>query len=361
MPLVALGFDSLVAVEVRSWFLKELAVDMPILKLLGGASLEEICREAVMSFVDFTFNEKDEHVLQRDRDMAAVLGSVVNDGQLRPTTPGEIDETGPLTDHPTSSAQSISDYDQQSSSVDLLFIQLSELPPLSAPKAKYQRIGEMSHSQARLYFLHMYLDDKSTYNVGYVGEYRGLLDLDRLRQALNEVGMQHESIRSSYFIDEISSQAVQAINEEPNIELIHKENCQASDIQNKIDLQRHFRFEIEHGVVMKVTVLSRSARIHQVIFLYHHIELDGVSWFLFIQDLHRAFSGIQIQRPVQQAIELSVRERQKGYVINLDSDELKFWGSLYRSPQEPLPLFPFLKAKPEKCSSPTIHRPSACD
>ncbi|KAL8719836.1 MAG: hypothetical protein Q9225_003214 [Loekoesia sp. 1 TL-2023] len=44
--LIALGVDSLMAVEIRSWFLSELDVDVPVLKLLGGASISEICAEA---------------------------------------------------------------------------------------------------------------------------------------------------------------------------------------------------------------------------------------------------------------------------------------------------------------------------
>ncbi|KKK21517.1 hypothetical protein AOCH_006732, partial [Aspergillus ochraceoroseus] len=46
-PLVDLGIDSLVAVEVRSWFLKEVKVDIPVLKVVGGASLAELCQRAM--------------------------------------------------------------------------------------------------------------------------------------------------------------------------------------------------------------------------------------------------------------------------------------------------------------------------
>lgn len=46
-PLVEVGIDSLVAVEARSWFLKELKVDVPVLKLVGGASITEICQTAL--------------------------------------------------------------------------------------------------------------------------------------------------------------------------------------------------------------------------------------------------------------------------------------------------------------------------
>lgn len=37
-PIIDLGVDSLVAVEVRAWFLKAVGKDMPVLKVLGGAS-----------------------------------------------------------------------------------------------------------------------------------------------------------------------------------------------------------------------------------------------------------------------------------------------------------------------------------
>jgi Phosphopantetheine attachment site len=42
MPLIDFGIDSLVAVEIRAWFLQELAVDLPVLKILGGASVADL-------------------------------------------------------------------------------------------------------------------------------------------------------------------------------------------------------------------------------------------------------------------------------------------------------------------------------
>lgn len=46
VPLVEIGIDSLVAVEVRSWFLKELQTDMPVLKILGGGSVSDLAEQA---------------------------------------------------------------------------------------------------------------------------------------------------------------------------------------------------------------------------------------------------------------------------------------------------------------------------
>ncbi|GKZ64564.1 type I Iterative Polyketide synthase (PKS) [Aspergillus niger] len=40
------GIDSLIAVDLRVWFVKELGVDMPVLKLLGGLSIDALARDA---------------------------------------------------------------------------------------------------------------------------------------------------------------------------------------------------------------------------------------------------------------------------------------------------------------------------
>ncbi|PQE13558.1 polyketide synthase protein [Rutstroemia sp. NJR-2017a BVV2] len=45
-PLTQLGIDSLIAVEIRSWFLKEVGVSLPVLKVLSGASARELCEVA---------------------------------------------------------------------------------------------------------------------------------------------------------------------------------------------------------------------------------------------------------------------------------------------------------------------------
>lgn len=41
------GIDSLIAVYMRSWFLKELNVDIPVLKIIGGHSIADLSTEAL--------------------------------------------------------------------------------------------------------------------------------------------------------------------------------------------------------------------------------------------------------------------------------------------------------------------------
>ncbi|KAH7346691.1 polyketide synthase PKS [Rhexocercosporidium sp. MPI-PUGE-AT-0058] len=49
-PLIDLGVDSLIAVDIRSWFFKELAVSIPVLDILSGKSISDICQGALVGF-----------------------------------------------------------------------------------------------------------------------------------------------------------------------------------------------------------------------------------------------------------------------------------------------------------------------
>lgn len=59
--LMNLGVDSLIAAEIRSWFLKELDVDIPVLNILNTASIAHLCREAT-SRLERLHQEKESEV-----------------------------------------------------------------------------------------------------------------------------------------------------------------------------------------------------------------------------------------------------------------------------------------------------------
>lgn len=49
--LEELGVDSLVAVDLRMWFAKELGIDVPVLQILGGLSVQEIASNATTKYL----------------------------------------------------------------------------------------------------------------------------------------------------------------------------------------------------------------------------------------------------------------------------------------------------------------------
>jgi hypothetical protein len=80
-PLIDLGVDSLVAVEIRTWFAQEVGADVAVLKILGGPSIEELV-EDVLSKIATSLNAS--LALQVESDAAASSGSDEGSGRSSP-------------------------------------------------------------------------------------------------------------------------------------------------------------------------------------------------------------------------------------------------------------------------------------
>jgi len=346
-PLVTLGIDSLVAVEIRSWFLKELSVEVPVLEILGGASLTALCRVSVNTFNQ---NHRKDKISVGDSESNSdhQSGSILpkdfeTDAKDKSTTPS--DDAGFSVLQPSATPDDVSC--RSLSSNDDSVEPTSPSTQVSGYKSlDYVRTGDMSSAQARLYFLHQYLEDKSPYTIGYVGKYEGRLDIQRFEAAIKEVCMIHESLRSSYFIDETSHRYLQAVLSHPLPTFEHRQIHSTGEVMDAIESQRKHVFDIEHGDVLKVTVLSLSQELHHMIFLHHHIALDGIGWLVFVRHLDQAYRGNKLAPPIQQCIDMS--NKQSATHGLSQKERLAFWGQMHRDPHEPLALFPFSKVKTRK-------------
>lgn len=58
VPLIDIGVDSLVGVEIRAWCLKEFDVDVPVMKILGGISLSGIVEQVLDSLLSVKGGEE---------------------------------------------------------------------------------------------------------------------------------------------------------------------------------------------------------------------------------------------------------------------------------------------------------------
>ncbi|GKZ20460.1 type I Iterative Polyketide synthase (PKS) [Aspergillus brasiliensis] len=63
LALTEMGVDSLVAIELRHWFVRELSVDLPVLQIIGGSSIQELAGIAASKLpMEFTPDIKTEEV-----------------------------------------------------------------------------------------------------------------------------------------------------------------------------------------------------------------------------------------------------------------------------------------------------------
>ncbi|KAK3987151.1 Fusarin C synthetase [Cladorrhinum sp. PSN332] len=359
--LISLGLDSLVAVEIRSWLLKMLEVDVPVLKFLSGSSLSDICQYVLGQLSDVLkpwavnnngVNGENNGVngenIRVNGENSGVNGenSGVN-GEVNGRSPGFSTQERHVAPTPTPKPQVA----PTTNGTHKTPIPKSTRPNGVTPskiKNQYERVGDMSHAQAQLYFLQQYLQNNA-YNVAYSGHFHGQLDITKLQNALWTVGKRHEAMRSAYFVDTSTSRPVQAVLSGPQIILEHRtadHDNNNNQIQDEIDNVKNFKFEIDKGILMKVTILSQSPSLHFILFSHHHIALDGVAWSVFISDVAKAYSGGLLPTPsgIRQSIDMAKRQLNT-YGSTPQNASLAFWKSTYKTIPEPLPLFPFAKVK----------------
>jgi acyl carrier protein len=65
-PLIDLGVDSLVAVEIRTWFANEIGIDVAVLKILGGPSIYELVDDTVSKLTPSLFGESSDAATHND-------------------------------------------------------------------------------------------------------------------------------------------------------------------------------------------------------------------------------------------------------------------------------------------------------
>lgn len=86
IPLVDQGIDSLGVVSVGNWFSKHLCIDLPILKVLGGASLSSLAADGA--------SQLDSHMvplIQRERSVGESEPSIRQSDESESTPPTDID------------------------------------------------------------------------------------------------------------------------------------------------------------------------------------------------------------------------------------------------------------------------------
>ncbi|KAI1167690.1 hypothetical protein F5B18DRAFT_600946, partial [Nemania serpens] len=342
--LISLGLDSLVAVEVRSWLLKILEVDVPVLKFLSGSSLRSICHD-ILNKLPSSLRPWDGGYDNRSEAATAIT--------LDSSTSTRIPEGEPLANDPDAVwALTSTNLDEHQVLGPVREVNESgyvsnQTAKQSQPNSKYERVGAMSHSQSQLYFLHEYLR-ANAYNVAYYGKFYGQLDIEHLRKALWVVGKRHEAMRSAYMMDIATARPVQAVLSEPRILLESRMAYDQSEMQAEVDGVKDYKFEIEKGIVMRVVVISHAPSLHSILFSHHHIALDGISWSVFVADLAKAYSGGLRSMPpapgALQSIDMAQQHLETLTRENLHSD-LIFWKNKYKTIPEPLPLFPFAKLK----------------
>lgn len=355
-PLNELGIDSLVAVEVRAWFLKELKVDIPVLKIIGGASPTELCQralellpQAVLAGIDAPKAEAPKPAGKLD--VKAPLKQQVEDSgsssstSKASSTPGSMSPTSKMPSTAQSSVGSeVANEDVTVAEPQKTNAKVDAFPPDRRPQ-KFLKSVPMSLAQSRYWFLQHLLADQSTHNVATYYRITGDLRVNDLTRAVRLVCSRHESLRTCFVADQTAEgEASQKVMPSSPMRLECKNIESEEDVATEYAKVRSYKLDLESGDLLKLVLLTLSPSCHFLLMNYHHIIMDGISWQIFLADLEKAYNGQHLGAPPRQYPEFSVAQR-KALESGAMNEQLNYWRQMFPDVDPPtvLPLLPMAR------------------
>ncbi|KAH7322436.1 putative hybrid NRPS/PKS enzyme [Stachybotrys elegans] len=345
-PLVELGIDSLVAVEVRSWFLKELKVDIPVLKIVGGASINELCQQALKKLPEDLIGSSTGQPAPAAAPAPAVKTSPAPNHQVKSPPSGSAVGSSSASDSGTASGGLTTPNPDDSPVSPLSSVSSSEnLQAKAKPARQFLKSEAISFGQSRFWFLRLLLEDQTTSNVAFYYRVDGNIRIGDLERAVRIVTTRHEALRTCFIKDDTEAdKAYQKVLHNSVIRLEHKKVSSVDEVISEYHKLQEHVFDLASGALLKLVLLSLSPTTHYFLFNYHHIIMDGVSFQVFLADLEKAYKGQYLGDAPRQFPDYSRAQRQ-AFENGEMADELSYWRGIFPAGEQPpvLPLLPMAR------------------
>jgi hybrid polyketide synthase/nonribosomal peptide synthetase ACE1 len=348
-----LGVDSLVAVDLRSWFLKELGVDMPVLKIFNAASVRELLATAAEALSDTLIP----NLVTGEQEAKPSVPQVI-DSLVATSTPTEFPVDSTILEakdsvaefkfalpdaakaYSGSSATSLITGDSNSVDNDDTSSSIStDDSEMCSPKREIQRTVPMSFGQSRFWFLDHMIEDKTAFNITPTFELSGRLRIDDFARAIETAGQHHEALRTFFFTDSEQNH-MQGVWTKSILQLEHIEISDEREVEEASRQMKAHVFKLSDGEIMRVRLLSLSPEKHWMIFGFHHINMDAISCESFLSDVEKAYHGQALSEDVLQYPDFTMRQLRE-YEEGAWAGDLTYWRAQYPDVPPALPLLPF--------------------
>nr|ALQ32785.1 putative polyketide synthase [Fusarium babinda] len=346
-PLIERGVDSLVALDIRAWFMRELDVDMPVLKVLGGNSISDLVQDSLermpSSILDITSladepsltaihrEVKPKLIAIEDQDLKHSAGTSTAPSLDLSSVPSSI----PSREH-SGSPSSVSHDEDEAEKPSVRESVIASSAEITEP---------MSFGQTRFWFLHHALKDPTTFNVAISVRLEGNLRLDNFEHALEAVAKKHEGMRTRYFWGGDNLDVpTQGILSKSLIKLEHRKIKDKTEAAKALEEVRDHKWNLNDWESMRFVLLSLSDSVHWLILGCHHITIDGASIQLIFADLETAYQGGTLA-PLPEASQYRTYSvLQRNQFMNGDfQKDIDFYRNLIPADVQPIPLLPFSK------------------
>ena len=165
------------------------------------------------------------------------------------------------------------------------------------PRRSQTSPAPLSFAQQRLWFLHQLDPSNSSYNELASIQLTGALNVVAVEQSLNEIVRRHEALRTTFEI--VEGQPTQVIHPIVTVTLPVVNLSQLQETKRKAEVEwvttevGQKPFQMASGSLFRVTLLQTGELEYLLLFVIHHIAVDGWSIGVLFQELavlYEAFS-----------------------------------------------------------------------
>ncbi|KAL2159579.1 hypothetical protein VTH06DRAFT_2148 [Thermothelomyces fergusii] len=367
----ALGLDSLLAVELRTWMRSELSVDIPVLKILSDTPVQGLVdyavenlpaeyvpnldpngKDAITEESLTTPKAKEQPPKQEEPPKPApahappaappvattttTTTTKPNASPALPSVPSSASETeAPTPTGSSSTASSVADPTESSLATPPRSqpVSLSSSLTMSQSSA-VEKVLPMSFGQSRFWVMTQIVQDPTAFNISCDVEIESEVDVRALSRAVEMVGARHEALRTCFFHED--DKPMQAIMKESPLRL-ETVNASVSDIDRLFQEVHNTVYDLSKGETMRAMLVSTSRTHHHLLVGYHHINMDSSSFVVFVADVIRIYAGQKLSPPRMQYSDFSkyqVEQLSKGGWDSL----IAYWSNEFSRLPDPLPI-----------------------
>lgn len=212
---------------------------------------------------------------------------------------------------------------------DLNTITAAEPPMLASPivPAAPQANYPLSSAQQRLYVLEQFEDIGTSYNVPFVLQFEGHLDMDRVRTVYRSILGRHAALRTSIHTTEDRG-PVQMVTPLEQLQVdIERFSCEHGD-RDKVHqvIQQFIRpFTLDVAPLVRLGVIHMHDELNLLMLDMHHIITDGVSMTIWMKEFMQLYTeGESLDAPSLQYTDYAVWQQQQ-LNTELLANQKAFW------------------------------------
>ncbi len=158
-----------------------------------------------------------------------------------------------------------------------------------------------SFAQNRMWLINQMNEDSGMYNMPTAVRFEGSLNVDALTKSLQEIIDRHETLRTTFVMDDGELFQVIASEARVRIPMLDLQHLTAKEQQEKVaELSRveaNAPFDLEKGPLLRSTLLKLGEQEHVLLFVKHHIISDGMSMAVMIGELAALYEAFLDGRP----------------------------------------------------------------